>query len=372
MNNTEQIDVTLYGCYYVYESLDAFKLYRRYPDGDMEYTEYDTFTADDKTIIAFKDFDITKVEYNYVLVSNGNESIVQWATYESIYNQFNQKQINTHDVYAVLDSVSMPNLMAVHVPTIISYDKRCDTNSYGVFPYQLTDGVKPSVSDPSVVNGQNIKSMIPFLSVCGAAHIEYFAIEGAGTSHQDWPCVTGMSKTFMGAMKLVVEWASLAAEPFGLNEEIVLDAKNFLETLELGQDIIDEISEYQEDMPLYRYLKNVDNARTGFEETTTISPLLNAWLRKKVRYTSLNSLVAQYPEEVNIDSTVLEEEKISIEASAYAYCMLLDVDDESITPEQALAIIEYPNIYNSEKLSRSDTYKARKAFLSYMAYNQNV
>jgi hypothetical protein len=176
----------------------------------------------------------------------------------------------------------------------------------------------------------------------------------------------------MGAMKLVVEWASLAAEPFGLNEEIVLDAKNFLETLELGQDIIDEISEYQEDMPLYRYLKNVNNARTGFEETTTISPLLNAWLRKKVRYTSLNSLVAQYPEEVNIDSTVLEEEKISIEASAYAYCMLLDVDDESITPEQALAIIEYPNIYNSEKLSRSDTYKARKAFLSYMAYNQNV
>ena len=368
MNNTAQIDVTLYGCYYAYESLEPFKLYRRYPDGDMEYTEYDTFTADDKTIIAFKDFDITKVEYNYVLISNGIESVVQWATYESIYHQFNQKQINTYDVYAILDSVSMPNLMATHVPTIISYEERCDTNSYGVFPYQLTDGVKPSVSDPSVVNGQNIKSIIPFLNVCGAAHIEYFAIEGAGTSHQDWPCVTGMSKTFMGAMKLVVEWASLTAEPFDLNEEIMIDARNFLETLELGQDIIDEISEYQEDMPLYRYLKNVDNARTGFEETTTISPLLHAWLRKKVRYTSLNSLVAQYPETLNIDATVLQVEKTAIEEDVYVYCTLLGIDTESSTPEEALALIEYPNIYNSEKLGRSDTYKARKAFLSYMSY----
>ena len=372
MNNTSQIDITLYGCYYVYESLDTFKLYRRYPDGDVEYTEYDTFVADDKTIIAFKDFSIGKVEYNYVLISNEKESIVQWATYESVYRQLNQKQIDTHDVYAVLDSVSMPNLMAVHVPTIISYDKRCDTNSYGVFPYQLTDGVKPSVSDPSVVNGQNIKSMIPFLSVCGAAHIEYFAIEGAGTSHQDWPCVTGMSKTFMGAMKLIIEWASLSDEPFNLNDEIIVDSKNFLDALELGQNIIDEISEYQDDMPVYRYLKNVDNARTGFEETTTISPLLHAWLRKKIRYSSLNSLVAQYPEELNINSTVLQTEKASIEEKIYEYCAILEIDDKNITPEEMLAAIEHSDGSGPPKLNLSDFHKARKALFSYMAYNQNV
>ena len=373
MNNTSQIDITLYGCYYVYESLDTFKLYRRYPDGDVEYTEYDTFVADDKTIIAFKDFSIGKVEYNYVLISNEKESIVQWATYESVYRQLNQKQIDTHDVYAVLDSVSMPNLMASsHVPTIVSYEQRCDTHSYGMMPYAITDGVKTSVMDPDVVNGKNIKSLIPILSVCGASHIEYFAIEGAGTSHQDWPCVTGMSKTFMGAMKLIIEWASLSDEPFNLNDEIIVDSKNFLDALELGQNIIDEISEHQEDMPVYRYLKNVDNARTGFEEATTISPLLHAWLRKKIRYSSLNSLVAQYPEELNINSTVLQTEKASIEEKIYEYCAILEIDDKNITPEEILTAIEYSDGSGPPKLNLSDFHKARKALFSYMTYNQNV
>lgn len=368
MNNTSLIDTSLYSCYYVYESLDEFKLYIRYPDGDMEYTKYDLFTADDKTIIAFKEYDVTKTDYNYILVSNSRESIVQWAAYESLYFQMNQRQINNYDVYAVLDSVSIPNLMTVHVPTIISYDKRCDTTSYGVFPYQLTDGVKPSVSDPSVVNGQTIKLAMPFLNAGGILHIEYFIIEGAGNSHQDWPCVTGMSKTFMGAMKLVVEWASLATEPFDLDDEIVLDARNFLETLELGQDIIDEISEHQEDMPLYRYLKNVDNARTGFQENNIISPLLSVWLRKKLRYESLSSLVAQYPEEVNIDSDVLEQEKIAIEQSVYEYCTILQLDADAVTSEELLNLVEYLNMHNSANLSHSDAIKAKKTVLSYMSY----
>jgi hypothetical protein len=370
MNDTAQIDTELYGCYYVYESLDAFKLYRRYPDGDMEYTEYDTFSADDKTIIAFKDFNIGRVEYNYVLVSNGRESIVQWATYESIYPQFNQKQINTDDVYTFLNSVSIPNLMASsHIPTIVSYEKRCDTDSYGIMPYAITDGVKTSVTDPGVVNGQNIKALIPLLSVCGISHIEYFKIEGVGTSYQDWPAVSGMTKTFMGAMKLIVEWASLAAEPFDLNDEIIIDAKNFLEKLELGQDVIDEISEHQEDMPVYRYLKNATNARTGFEETTTISPLLNSWLRKNLRYASLNSLVAQHPEQINIDSAVLQTEKIAIEEKIYKYCAFLEINDENITPEEVLEAVQYSNTCNPQKLSDSDTYRAKKALFSYMAYN---
>ena len=368
MNNTSLIDASLYSCYYVYESLDEFKLYIRYPDGDMEYTKYDLFTAGDKTIIAFKEYDVTKTEYNYVLVSGSKESIVQWAAYESLYFQINQRQVNTYDAYCILNSVSIPNLMTTDYDPLLSYETRCDTQSYGVMPYPLVDGEKPSTVDGSRFNGQTIKLAMPFLSVGGIFHIEYFIVKDMGTSYQDWPAVSGVAQTFMGAMKLVTEWASLADEPFSLNDEIMLDAKNFLETLELGQDIIDEISEYQEDMPVYRYLKNVDNARTGFNENNTISPLLSVWLRKKLRYESLNSLVAQYPEEINVDSNVLEQERIAIEESVYEYCTILQLDADVVTPEEVLNLVEYLNLFRSENLSHSDAIKAKKTLLSYMSY----
>lgn len=369
MNNTAQIDVSLYGCYYVYESLDPFKLYIRHPDGDMEYTQYDKFTADDKTIIAFKDYDITNTEYNYVLVSDGKESIVQWAAYESLYYQLNQKKIDITDAYVLFNSVSVPNMKTKDYVPVVPYESRCDSHSYGATPYQLTDGEKQTPIDRSVFTAGSVKLMLPVLSVSGIQCLVYLKVEGLDTSYRDWPVVSGISKTFMGAMKLIIEWASLTTDPFDLNEEIMINSRNFIEELNLGQDIIDEISEYQEDMPVYRYLKNVNNARHNFAEISLISPLLSSWLRKKVRYTSLNSLITQYPEELNIDLTVLEEEKVSIEERVYAYCTLLKIDDENVTPEEALAVIEYPNIYNSENLSRSDTYKARKALLSYMSYN---
>jgi hypothetical protein len=368
MNNTAQIDVSLYGCYYVHESLEPFKIYTRHPGGDMEYTGYDTFTADDKTIIAFKDYSVTKTDYNYVLISNEKEFIVQDSTYESLYHQLNQHEVGTTDAYVIFNSVSVPNLKTTDYDPIWSYESRCDTHSYGVTPYQLVDGQTQTHVDRSIFNAGSVKVLFPALSVSGIQCLMYVSVEGLGTSYRDSPSVSRLSKTFMGAMKLIIEWASLADDPFDINEELIVDSRNFLEDLNLGQDIIDEISEYQEDMPVYRYLKNVPNARQGFEEVTTISPLFSAWLRKNLRYVSLNSLVAQYPEEINIDANILEEEKTSIEEKVYIYCTMLQIDDEVVTPEEALKIVEYPNIYNSEKLSRSDTFKARKSILSYMSY----
>ncbi len=369
MNNTAQIDVSLYGCYYVYESLDTFKLYRRYPDGDIEYTEYDTFTADDKTIIAFKDFNFIQVEYNYVLVSNGKESLIQWSCYEFVREYINESSITEDGVYTILNSVSVPNLISEKYNPILPYEQRCDNETYGGKPYAMLDGVKESSLNPETVNGETIKLALPLINSVGDAHIVYFKMAGQGTEYRDWPGVTRMSKSFVGVVKLVIEWASLKESPFNSTEEIVLDCALLLEKLEIGQDIINEFTTIQEDMPLYRYLKGMVNARSAFEESTTIGPLFDNWLKSKVRYVSLNSLVANYPQTVNIDSNVLEQERVSIEADVYKYCIMMQIDLIVVTPKESLKIIEYPSIWQSENLSRSDTYKARKALLSYTAYN---
>ena len=371
MNNTSEINPSLYGCYYVYESLDDFKLYLRYPDGDIEYTQYDLFIADDKTIIAFKDFNVSKVDYNYILISDGKESILQWSCYEFVYDQLHQDSIDPSDAYCILNSVSMPNLMATNYDPLLSYESRCDTNTYGVTPYALTDGQKPAPVDSEKFNGQTIKSIVPFINVCGASHIEYFKVDGLGSSYKDWPAVSGVAKTLMGAMKLIIEWASLNNEPFNINDEIVVDSKNFMESLELGQDIVNEINEYQEDMPVYRYLKNVNNARTDFDETTTVGPLLFAWLCKKLRYVSLNSLVANHPENINIDSEVLATEKTIIETVIYEVCEKLELNSKNLTAKE---VIQFVNNQSDPSLPQpslrySEQIKAKKALLAYIAYN---
>jgi hypothetical protein len=369
MNNTSQIDSSLYGCYYVHESLDAFKIYTRHPDGDVEYIEYDTFTADDKTIIAFKEFDFAKVEYNYILVSNGKESLVQWLCYEFLREYVNESSITEDGVYTILNSVSMPNLMASGHEPILPYNLRCDTEIYGGSSYAILDGVKESTSNPETINGQTIKLSLPLIGSTSDAHIVYFKMIGQGTEYRDWPAVTRMSKSFVGAVKLLIEWASLKEEPFNSTEEIVLDCVELLKKLEINQDIIDEFISIQEDMPLYRYLKGMSNARSNFEESTSVGPLFENWLKSKVRYVSLNSLVANYPHNINIDSDILETERVSIEKDVYKYCALLSINDLIATPKEALSIVEFPNIWQSENLTRPEMYAARKALLSYISYN---
>jgi hypothetical protein len=190
-----------------------------------------------------------------------------------------------------------------------------------------------------------------------------------GTSYRDWPAVSGVSKTLMGAMKLIIEWASLASDPFSLDDEMVIDSKNFLEALQLEQEIIDEISQYQEDMPVYRYLKNVNNVRHNFEESGTISPLFRNWLLSKFRYVSLNSLVANYPGVVDIDSLVLETENTAIEIVINETRETLELNNETTTVAALLEYIDNTSTGNPKNLNRSDGIKARKAIVSYLAYN---
>jgi hypothetical protein len=370
MKNTSQINPSIYGCYYIHPSLDLFALYLRTPEGDVEYTNYDLFTADDKTIIAFKHFEIAKTEYNYLLVSDGKESIVQWTPFEYVSKHLNQTEIEDTDIFCILNSVSVPNLIDTTPHKLgLPYEERCDLANYGAIEYDLIDGDKEFVMDPSSINMQTIKFILPILNVTGVQYIEYFRVEGMGTSYRDWPAVAGVAKTLMGAMKLIIEWASLANDPFNLDDEMVTDSNNFLEALELGQEVIDEISEYQEDMPVYRYLKNVNDARHNFEESCIVSPLFRNWLLAKFRYVSLNSLVANYPEVINIDNLVLETENTAIETVIHETCEILQLDSETMTAATLLEYIDNPTISNPKNLNRSELIKARKALLSYLGYN---
>ena len=371
MNNTAQIDPSLYGCYYVYESLNDFKLYIRHPNGDIEYTEYDIFTADNYQIIAFRNFNVTLTDYNYVLIDEEGETIVQWIPYEHFYEHtfmFHNAVANT---FALFNSVSRKQQVEANEFGLFELKNRCETHLYMAVDYPVTDGIKPFIVDLTKVNNNTINRVASILSVAGTATVSYMKISGVGTSYRDWPAVVGLSKTFMGCMKLVIEWASLAEEPFNVTDEIAIDAKNYLEAMKMPPEVISEINEYQENMPVYRYLLGVDNPRHGFVEQTEISPLFLNWLRKKLRYASLNSLVANYPEEIIIDSSVLSAENSQIESTIYKTCINFKMDIDNTTAKEIFQFIdEFENLSTSSmRLTWAEEIEAKEALLSYMTYN---
>lgn len=377
MNNTAQIDPSLYGCYYVHESFNDFKLYIRHPNGDVEYTEYDIFIADNYQIVAFHNFDVTHTEYNYVLIDEEGESIVQWMPYEHFYEyvfMFHHAEDNT---FAFFNSVSRKQQVdanefgLIDSPAGFEIKNRCESHLYMAVEHLVTDGIKPFMVDLTKINSDTIRRVASLLSVSGTGCIGYMQIAGVGTSYRDWPAVVGMSKTFMGCMKLVIEWASLTKEPFNITDEGPIDAKNYLELIKMPLEVINEINEYQENMPVYRYLLGVDNPRHGFVEQTEISPLFLDWLKKNLRYASLNSLVANYPQSVNIDSNVLAVENSQIESTIYKTCLNFKMDINNTTAKEIFQFIEkFENLSTSSvRLTWAEEIETKEALLSYITYN---
>ncbi len=371
MNNTAQIDPSLYGCYYVHESLEDFKLYIRYPNGDIEYTEYDIFIADNYQIVAFRNFNVSKTDYNYVLIDEEGESIVQWMPYEHFYEYAFMSSHLEADTFSFYNSVSMEQQVASNAVTAWDYENRCETHLYMAMGYKLDDGIKPFVVDFAKFNNTTIKRVAALLNVAGTSSVSYMRVSGIETSYRDWPAVSGMSKTFMGCMKLVTEWASLAEEPFNVTDEIVIDAKNYLEAIKIPPEVIDEINEYQENMPVYRYLLEVDNPRRGFIEQTDISPLFLDWLRKKLRYVSLNSIVANYPQDITIDSNVLAVENSKIEGVIYKTCLDFRMDSGNTTAKEIFQFIDNPENWSVpyERLTWVEIEAAKENLLAYITYS---
>jgi hypothetical protein len=297
-------------------------LYTPTPSGNIEYTEYDTFTSADKTIIAFKELDPYSGDFNYVLVRDNKESIIDAICYDDILQHLSRDGIKEQDMYCIMPSkVMTPAFVKTEALQLVD---RCDAGKYGPAMLLLEDGVRPTPTDISLF--KHITKATIMLGSAGVGNIVYGAVPELGTSFRDWPAVSSMSKTLTGLMKLIIEWASLADEPFNSTDRVALLCKKYINTLQIPADVLNEICEYQEDMPLYRYLHNEVNARSGFTEQISVGPLFLNWVKSTHRYRTLNALVHNHPSPPAVPEEILLLEKQYIELKIYEICMRNGID----------------------------------------------
>jgi hypothetical protein len=331
MSDISLINTANYKCYYSVDGTADFKLYTPTPSGNIEYKEYDTFTSADKTIIAFKELDPYSGDFNYVLVRNNEESIIDAICYDDILEHFIKNSIEEEDMYCVMASKVMTPATASK--DAVDFINRCDAGKYGPVQFPLEDGVRPTVTDTLLF--QHINKITVMLGAGGVAHIVYGAVPRLNNSFRDWPAVTGVAKTVMGVMKLITEWASLTESPFNSTNEVSLACKNYIETLQIPENVLNEISEYQEDMPVYRYFQNQENTRHGFTEQATVSPLFLNWVKSTHRYRTLNALVHNHPSPPVVPEEILSSERQYVESKMYEICIKYGID-LSLSPLEIL------------------------------------
>ena len=331
MSDISLIETKNYTCYYSIENTGDFKLYTPTPSGNIEYTEYDVFTSLGHTIIAFKELDPYSGDFNYVLVYNDEEFIIDTICYDDILEHFTKDVLKEQDMYCVMSSKVMTPATAVK--DAVNFIHRCDAGKYGPVQFPLEDGVRPTVTDTSLF--QHINKITVMLGAGGVAHVVYGAVPKLNDSFRDWPAVSGVAKTIMGVMKLIIEWASLTESPFNSDDEVALTCKTYIDTLKIPQNVLDEISEYQEDMPVYRYFQNQENARRGFTEQPTPTPLFLNWIKSTHRYRTLNALVRNHPSPPSVPENILLSERQDIEYQIHGLCIRNGIDS-ALSPLEIL------------------------------------
>jgi hypothetical protein len=112
--------------------------------------------------------------------------------------------------------------------------------------------------------------------------------------------VPSFTVTLSEMFKLLIEWSMVADEPFNSTQNIVLDAKEFLNKIGFDNSLVSD----QVDMQIFEYLKGNTDARKRPSNVVETNQELLTFVKRKMAHMSLSSLLSCYPEYGNIDSEI--------------------------------------------------------------------
>ena len=171
--------------------------------------------------------------------------------------------------------------------------ERCDAGRNGPVVF-LRDGQIPIgtiVNTTRPFSLSDLESHYSVLSVDGIGHLVYVKYrEGQNDSNEyfetnesDLPTA---SRTIAPTIKLIFEWSTVAGEPWNCQDAVALAAKDFINCIDMPENVKNEINVGQPDMQVVKYLRGFSDARKqpDTEEIGTIGKLTKMWLKSKMFY----------------------------------------------------------------------------------------
>lgn len=353
--------------YQIYASVKAVlsnpRIYCIRQNVDTEYFDFDAFLCGDYTIFAFPRFDTSSTEYVYKIIDGDNVYRIQYDSYERCRKVIEgEYQIETNS-FTILDSAPIQEVITSGKRLIISEENRCDAERYGPtrFPF-VENGLNEPPFDFDYHKPQNMKSLTFILNSVKDCHITNIEWTNyPDSAFRGNSSVTRVARTLTGAIKMLLEWAEVADEPWNSTERLAEACKGFVQSLDIPQNVIDEVKSTQEDMAVAKFLSSDPACRQPLAESVNIPPLTKAWILSQVRYESLNSLCLHNPE-IHIPDEILQQEKTNISKLIYDFFLIQGVDAETKTTAELINLIEsgqFKSDLEGFMSARNSLYKAR-------------
>ena len=359
MMNLNEIDITKYHRYFLTKSEPGFSLYIDTPEGMVDFVDYDLFQTNNGILIAFHKVDFES-HLAFTLVNGDYREIIQAPSYEFVQDYLNNDVEMKNVYYIVCNSVPYDRNAGFLTESYTEFpeERRCNTTEWNPIGFKPSDGVAENIYDPKICTYDNVTSTPGLLNIPRYFHIFRIIYKtDLPESFRNWPFVTMISNTFLGAFKLATEWANLANEPFNSNEPAAVKCKLGFEALKTPKEIFTSIENSQIDMSPYRFIKNEEDSRGYRQENTIFPDDVKSWIKTQYRYETLSSLIKHNPNKFIINDSILEQERKNLESVIVGYCDFFGIDYENkefkeiyeimMLSENQIKIIELKQIRNT-------------------------
>lgn len=353
----EEYNPSDYACYAITSVKEDFILNTVHPSGLQEYLDYDIYDIGDKTLIAFTKIRFYATDFVYRIVSENYTEDIQSENYEFIEDVLNDSYDKNKNAFFIMQSVSDYQQALGGAPSPVDDARRCDLEDYAAVGFLDTNKEgAPDVCDRSQLGGEKVVGWTVFLSSMSNIYIVkvQYSNELDDRQYKDWPIRVNYCRTFSHAVKMAYEWNILNQEPWNAQDNIAIRCNNSFINWSIPQDAIDELIDSQPDTVLFLYLSGDQDPRRSIEENSLVPTKFKNWFMSKIRYRTLASLIQNYPQNLNIPSSMLEKENIFFETEIYKYCVENQLDINTITP---IGILEnaYFNSPNYKETNNSIT-----------------
>jgi hypothetical protein len=320
------------GCFAFVGACSSLTIKYKHPEGFGERQDFEAFAHPAGTIIKLEKIALTENSSwgLTAVLDTGEEYVLHLPPYEENYDFWENKPLRAHEFLGFLNSVEMVDRPNTKWPVPVG--ERCDRNMYGPRMHDVTDGIKPTPMDYSLLSGL---SLFPMININGVSHITSQYIHGIDMSWRNWPCVTLAAKTLSGMLRQLCEWRELYLA--GIASQYYAEAAtSFIDELGITEEMIQELKEAEVPMPTERFIKGYGNPRHGFSETGNLPISIKNHLKKQLFYRTLSSLEAQHPGHPAINQTLKDEEKAihQIDVLKFAHIRMPNVNIEDITTQK--------------------------------------
>jgi hypothetical protein len=271
---------------------ESVKLFRRTPAGDEEVDYYSLHRMPDgKLLIAFYDYWSIHAVHSLVAKCGDIEELVNTQPFERIMPYWNPG----------LDYEGRGGFFFLNSKPIYTdvNDWRCDNTFYGPERY-IAPGDEPLFGEFKVddiivyepVINMNGTATLCFVHFKNDEHMRDYVVNA--------DVIPSCGVTLSEMFRLLIEWATLADEPFNSTEPIVLDAKEFLNQIGFDGSLVAD----QTNMQVAQYfLGNTDARRRPADVVDTNQSLLD-FVKLKMAHMSLANLLSCYPEYNDLDAEI--------------------------------------------------------------------